>query len=709
MKQVQQNYRSGELTLVDVPAPQTGAGALLVASRASLISPGTERQLLQLAKSSLIGKAAARPDLVRKVIADARRLGVRPTLQKVFTRLDTPIPLGYSLVGEVVEIGRRVEGFALGQRVACAGAALANHAEFNAIPKNLCAAAPEGVDDEDASFVTLGAIALQGVRLAAPTLGERVAVLGLGLIGLLTVQILKANGCFVIGADPDAGRVAQALAMGADAATRDALPALVAAHTEGHGADAVIVTASTPSNEPVNTAASISRKKGRVVVVGLVGLQIEREAFYKRELDLKVAMSYGPGRGDPDYEQGGHDYPLAYVRWTEKRNMQAFLELVAAGRVTPKKLITHRFAIADAERAYELIESGTPHMGIVLTYPAFDGTMPTRAVPRAPRAVKAELGVAFVGLGNYAKSSLLPEVTKAKGATLTAVVTSTAISAGHSAKKYGFAVAATAPEAAFDDAATDVVFIATRHDTHADLATRALQAGKHVFCEKPLALDEASLARVMAAALAAPGLLTVGFNRRFAPLLVQAKAALEPRTGPLLMLYRVNAGVVPADSWVTRGEGGGRILGEACHFVDALSYLCGAAPVSAQAVAARGLADGVTALLTFADGSTGTILYAPQGDPGVPKEYCEIFASGRIVRLDDFTKLTINVDGKERIVTARQDKGQAALVAAFLAAAKSGGPAPIPLADLAAVSEATLAIERALRGEGDGDAAADGV
>ena len=369
MKQVVQSYRTGELKVAEAPAPRVGEGSLLVATRISLISSGTERQLIDLAKASLAGKAMARPDLVRRVVRNIQRDGLQPTIEKVFAKLDTPIPLGYSLAGEVLEVGRRVGGVAVGDRLACAGAGLANHAEINAIPKNLTVAIPADVDDEDASFVTLGAIAMQGVRLAVPTLGERIVVMGLGLIGLLTVQLLKANGCRVLGFDPNAARVSLALELGADVAVSDSLAEAAAGFTNGHGADAVILTASSKSSEPINVAAEISRLKGRIVVVGLVGMTIDREPFYKRELELKLSMSYGPGRGDPSYEQGGQDYPLPYVRWTEQRNMEAFLALVADGKVTPKRLVTHRFAIAEAEKAYELMESGAPHLAILLTYP----------------------------------------------------------------------------------------------------------------------------------------------------------------------------------------------------------------------------------------------------------------------------------------------------------------------------------------------------
>jgi polar amino acid transport system substrate-binding protein len=693
VKQVQQNYRSGELKVAEVPAPAHSAGELLIATRVSLISSGTERQLMQLAKSSLVGKAAARPDLVRRVLVNARKEGLKPTFDKVFAKLDTPIPLGYSLVGEVMAVGRDVSGFQPGDRVACAGAALANHAEINAVPKNLCARVPAGVDDEDASFVTLGAIALQGVRQAAPTLGETVVVMGLGLIGLLTVQILKANGCRVIGFDPNLQRAALAKQLGADVGVSEGLSEIAMART-GMGADAVIVTASSKSSEPINQAAEISRPKGRIVVVGLVGMTIDREPFYKRELELKLSMSYGPGRGDPAYEFAGHDYPLPYVRWTEQRNMEAFLGLIEEGRVTPKAYVTHRFAIEEAEKAYELMEKGEPHLAMLLTY-APPATVERVIVKSPPQRNK--LGVAFVGLGNYARGVLLPKVRKTEGVALTSVVTKTGLSASHSSEKFGFAKASTDLAAALGDADTHAVFVATRHDSHARIATQALAAGKHVFCEKPLALDRASLDDVMDAARASSALLTVGFNRRFAPLLIQAKQALSPRSGPLMMIYRINAGAIPGDSWIQREEGGGRILGEACHFVDSLTYLCGALPIDVQAAAAQGHGDAVSAILRFADGSVGTIIYSSLGDPSLPKEYIEAFGAGRAVTLNDFHELTIHAGGKTKTTKAAQDKGQGALVAAFLAAAGGRAQAPIPLDEIDAVSRATIAIEEALR------------
>lgn len=699
MKQVQQNYRSGELKVAEVPVPRVSAGGVLVATRVSLISAGTEKQLMDLAKASLAGKALSRPDLVRRVIRNVQRDGLKPTVEKVLTKLDTPIPLGYSLAGEIVEIGRRVTGLSVGDRVACAGAGAANHAELNVVAKNLVVPIPASVSDDDASFVTLGAIALQGVRLAAPTLGESVLVMGLGLIGLLTVQLLKANGCRVIGFDPNPQRVALARKLGADAAVSEGLRDQVAGFTSGYGADAVLLTASTTSSEPLNLAAELSRMKGRIVVVGQVGMTIDREPFYKRELDLRLSMSYGPGRHDPSYEMDGVDYPLPYVRWTEQRNMAAFLELIAQGKVTPSALITHRFEIGNAEQAYTMMEKGEPHLAIVLGYPEGAEQRLTRAITHAPAAAASrdKTGIGFVGLGNYAKAMLLPALKKAGGTHLAAVATATGISASHAGEKNGFAVSATDPRAVLDSPDVDAVFIATRHDTHASLALQALEAGKHVFCEKPLAVNADELDAVIAAAAQGKSHLVVGFNRRFAPHILAAKAALEPRSGPLVMLYRVNAGAIPSDSWIQRDEGGGRIVGEVCHFVDTLTFLAGALPVEVQAVTAQGASDAVSVLMRFADGSTGTIVYSALGDPAVGKEYLEVFGPGRVVQLDDYRTLTISTGGKSKISKSAQDKGQNALVAAFLTAVRKGGNPPIALTEISAVSEATLAIEESLR------------
>lgn len=700
MKQVQQNYRSGELLVAEVPAPRVRAGTILVATRVSLISSGTEKQLVDLAKSSLAGKAMARPDLVRRVLRNVRRDGLRPTAEKVLAKLDTPIPLGYSLAGEVVEVGEGVPGFAVGDRVACAGAGLANHAEYNVVPKNLSVRIPPSVSDEDASFVTLGAIALQGVRQAEPTLGERFVVMGLGLIGLLTVQLLKANGCAVLGFDPDIERAELARQLGADIAVSSGLHEAVRGFCEA-GADAVIVTASTKSNEPINTAAELSRLKGRIVVVGMVGMAIERELFYRRELDLKLSMSYGPGRYDPSYEEAGNDYPLAYVRWTEQRNMEAFLSLVADNKVTPHQLITHRFDIAKAEDAYAMMDSGERHLAMLVNYPQdLDAPILREFSRSSQRQLRADAGganVGFVGLGNYAKSVLLPAVRKTSGVTLTRVATSTGISAGSAGDRYGFTSIATDPASVVEADDTNVVFITTRHDTHAELSIAALAAGKHVFCEKPLALNCEQLDAVVDAVTDSPSILTVGFNRRFAPLMLEARDALKSRSGPLVMLYRINAGEVPSDSWIQREEGGGRIVGEVCHFIDALTFLSQSIPIEVQAIKARDQDDAVSILLRFSDGSTGTIIYTSIGDPSVPKEYMEVFSRGTVIRLSDFQRLDVTINGRTRTKKGTQDKGQKALIAAFLDAVRGKVDEPIAFQEIAAVTETTFAIEEALR------------
>ncbi len=688
MKQVEQNYRSGALRVIDAPAPRAGRGSALVASRVSLISAGTEKQIVDLARSSLAGKALARPNLVRQTLRKAKAEGIMPVVRKVFAKLDTPIPLGYSLAGQVVDAGPDA-GVAAGDRVACAGAGIANHAEYNAVPKNLLVRIPDGVSDEDASFVTLGAIALQGVRVANPTLGERVVVTGLGLIGLLTVQLLKANGCRVLGFDPNPQRAALARELGADRAVSEGLEAAASGFTGGHGADAVIVTASTKSSGPLNQAAEISRMKGRVVVVGMVGMTIDREPFYKRELDLRLSMSYGPGRYDPAYEIEGHDYPLPFVRWTEQRNMEAFLELIAAGRVTPSRLVTHRFPIEEAEQAYKLMDGAEPYLAILLTYA--EGPEPPRHGVNVARAASGD-GVAFIGFGNYARGVLLPALRKTGGVSLHTVVTATGISAHGAAESFGFARAATDPEEAIGNSEIGIVFIATRHDSHAELAIRALRAGKHVFVEKPLTLTPEELAAVAEEARAAPGLLMVGFNRRFSPLVAEAKAALGARVGPLNMTYRINAGAVPRDSWLHGPQGGGRIVGECCHFVDTLAAIAGAPPVFAEGFSPDGVVDSVAAVLRFADGSVGTILYSSLGDSSVAKERIEIFGAGVVVEIDDFSAIRISRGGKSKRRSAAQDKGQTDMLRAFLGAIRSGGEAPIGIDDLVAVHRATFAM-----------------
>ncbi|MCY4372818.1 MAG: bi-domain-containing oxidoreductase [Spirochaetaceae bacterium] len=716
MRQVLQSQRKGELRLADVPVPACGPGGVLVRTRSSVISAGTEKMLLDLGKKSLLGKARARPDLVRKAVDTVRARGLRATAEQVFAKLDEPVPLGYSASGEVVEAGRSAAGMQPGDRVAIAGAGYASHAEFNFVPRNLCARIPEGVSYADAAFATVGAIALQGVRQAQPLIGERVVVIGLGLIGLLTVQILKANGCAVLGVDPDEERAALAATLGADMAVSSDGGTACAAFTAGHGADAVIIAAATPSSQPIEQAAELSRHKGRVVAVGLVGMQVPRDAFYRKELDLRLAMSYGPGRYDPDYEERGNDYPFPYVRFTEQRNLESFLYLVQQKRVTPAALVPHRLPFADALDAYALIEGTLPaertldrrYLGILLEYP---GDVPCertvrRAEDRAEGSRGSDVGVGLIGAGSFARSVLLPQIAKAGGARLTAVCTSTGRSAAQTAERFKFAVATTDAGEVLERADTEAVFIATRHGSHASLVAAALRAGKHVFVEKPLCIRESELDEVERALQDArvagfEPCLMVGFNRRFSPHARALQEAFRDRGTPMVVNYRVNAGLVPAESWLhDPEEGGGRIIGEACHFVDFCSVLIGSGPVSVVATSiasdARDVLPQDSSVITirYVDGSLATIQYLALGHRTLSKERCEVFADGRNAVMDDFR--TTRFHGGGRSLRGKQAKGFAEEIDAFLSVCRDGGPWPISWTDVAATHRVCFGALRSL-------------
>ena len=695
MKQILQSYRTGELWLAEVPVPACGRGGVLVRTRSSVVSAGTEGMLLALAKKSLIGKARARPDLVRQVIKKVRVEGIKPTMEKVFAKLDEPIALGYSAAGDVLEAGREAIGLKPGDRVAMAGAGYASHAEFNFVPANLCARIPDGVSYADAAFATVGAIALQGVRQAQPLIGERVAVIGLGLLGLLTVQILKANGCAVLGVDLDEERVTLAEQLGADVAVSADPERVCAAFTDGCGADAVIITAATPSNEPIESAAEMSRHKGRVVAVGLVGMNVPRDAFYRKELDLRLSMSYGPGRYDSAYEEGGHDYPFAYVRFTEQRNMEGFLYLVQQGKVTPAAMVTHRLAFDDALDAYALIQGTLPkertldprYLGILLEY-AKDAP-PERTV-RLCHAVGSGgngVGVGFIGAGNFAKGVLLPHLTKLRGIKLTGICTSTGKSTQQAAQQFKFGLSTTEPTALLEDDDTDAVFIATRHGSHASLVSAALRAGKHVFVEKPICIHELELDEIERALKDAhdagrQSCLMVGFNRRFSPHARAMQAAFKSRNTPMVVNYRVNAGSIPVDSWIRDPhEGGGRIIGECCHFVDFCTALIGSEPV---AVTANGISSGrrgvvaedsVVITIQYTDGSLAIIQYLAEGHRDLPKERCEVFADGKSAVTDDFRTTRFYGGGKN--VRGKQAKGFAEELRAFLDVCRNGGTWPV--------------------------------
>ncbi|MDT4954798.1 MAG: polar amino acid transport system substrate-binding protein [Acidobacteriota bacterium] len=711
MKQVLQNNKTGQMSVIDVPTPIAQRGRVLVRAAASLISAGTERMAVDEGKKSLIEKARERPELVRQVIEKARSEGLVKTFNAVRSKLGSSNALGYSAAGIVIGVGEDVTEFRAGDRVACAGAGYASHAEVLSVPKNLCVRLPEDVSFDAGAFGTLGAIALQGVRLAEPTLGESVVVIGLGLLGQITVQLLKANGCRVFGIDLDPAKVELALELGADGAavSDENVKRVVLDWSRGRGADAVLITAATMSNQPVELAGEISRLKGRVVAVGLVGLDIPRNLYFKRELSLMVSMSYGPGRYDPEYEERGHDYPLAYVRWTENRNIEAFLDLVSEGRMNVERLITHRFPIEEGERAYQLISGETeePYLGIILRYDTkreLERRIEVGSAKKTSKGQASAVRVGMIGAGVYAQAMILPFY-KAEGVDFRAITTASGVTARDIALKYGFGYCAGSADEVLDDTEVNLVIVATRHDLHAELARRALLNGKSVFVEKPLALGEEELESVLDAATNSDGRLMVGFNRRFSPLARAAKEFFAGRQAPLSISYRINAGRIPKSHWLQDPrEGGGRIIGEVCHFVDLMHFLTGALTtrVYAESITSRNQEmvdeDNVFITLRFADGSNGSLAYLSEGDKALPKERVEIFCEGKSFVLDDFRSATGYRNGREESTKPRQqDKGQADEARAVCAIVLEGGQAPIALDDLATTTRATFRIRESLR------------
>ncbi|MFL6256026.1 MAG: bi-domain-containing oxidoreductase, partial [Pyrinomonadaceae bacterium] len=635
MKQLLQNLKTGEGVVADVPAPVAQAGRVLVRAASSLVSAGTERAFVELGRKSLLGKAKERPDLVGKVFEKVKSEGLLSTLQSVREKLDESHALGYSAAGVVVEVGEGVTEFRAGDRVACAGTGYAAHAELLSVPKNLCVRLPDKVDFESGAFATLGAIALQGVRLAEPTLGESVVVIGLGLIGQLAAQLLKANGCRVFGVDLDEARVELAMRLGADdgcVAGVDVKQA-VSKWSRGRGADAVLLTAATQSDEPIELAGEISRLRGRVVAVGLVGMNVPRAVYFQRELTLRVSMSYGPGRYDPEYEERGHDYPLPYVRWTEGRNLEAFLDLAAAGSVKTAPLVTHRFPVEQGERAYQLIsgKATEPYLGILINYDTareLERNVENKASSFKLQASNPQgrVRVGMVGAGDYARRMLLPHF-REEGVEFVSIATASGVTARDVGGRYGFARFVSGADEVLKEEGLSLLVIATRHDTHAELARKGLERGLDVFVEKPLALNDEELDALLEAASRSRGRLTVGFNRRFSPHAQQVKEFFKDRRGPLSILYRVNSGRVPRTHWTQDArEGGGRVRGEVCHFVDFMQYVTGsrvervyAEPVTSgdrEAVDD----DSVFITLKLADGSNGTIAYLAEGDRALPKE-----------------------------------------------------------------------------------------
>jgi predicted dehydrogenase/threonine dehydrogenase-like Zn-dependent dehydrogenase len=702
VKQLLQRLDSGETLLEEVPVPSVFGPHLLVETRASVVSAGTERMLVEFGRSNIIQKARSQPEKVRQVVDKMRTEGVGPTIDAVRAKLAAPISLGYCQAGVVVEVGARAGGFRPGDRVATNG----SHAEYARVPHTLAAKIPDGVTFEQAAFTPVAAIGLQGVRLAEPTLGETFVVIGLGLIGLLTIQLLQANGCRVIGIDRDLDRWRLARTLGATAfEASDQVLEQVMASTGGVGADAVLLTLASSSDEPVRQAARMSRKRGRLVLVGVTGLDLVRDDFYEKELSFAVSCSYGPGRYDPEYEERGHDYPLAFVRWTEQRNFEAVLALMAGGRLDPAPLVTHRFPFDDAARAYDLISSSEPSLGVVLLYPAGAGeAVPQRTVELGPSAAaEGVVTVGVIGAGNFSTRTLLPALAK-EGARLRVIASGGGTSGTIAGKAFDFEQTTTDIDQVLDDPAVDAVFILTRHDSHARLARRALEAGKHVFVEKPLALSEEDLDAVLAAASTAGRHLLVGFNRRFAPLTAEAAGHIRGRAGPLSVIATVNAGRIPPNHWTQdRDTGGGRIVGEACHWLDLARALVGAEIRGVSVVVARDrqgrpIDDIAHISLWFGDGSTAVVHYLANGANSFPKERIECFWDGKTVFIDNWRKLVgYGVPGPWFRRRTRTDKGHNAEISALLAAIRDGGEPPIPLHEIEEVSRWALRAAAAAR------------
>lgn len=712
MKQVLQNMRSGKTSVEDVPIPTPRTGMALIRTCASLVSAGTERSVIEFAEKSLLGKARSRPDLVRQVLDKARREGLPGTMEAAFNRLDEPLALGYSSAGVIEALGADMSGFQVGQRVACAGGTYAVHAEYALVPRNLLAPLPDGVDFESASFATLAAIALHGFRLSQAQVGENVVVIGLGLLGLLTVQIALAAGCRVLGVDINPGRVELAKQVGAVAVLRPQAEEASLAFSGGRGADAILICAGDPtSSDAVTLAGLLARDHGRVVAVGVVGQDLPRPIYFHKELAFVTSRSYGPGRYDPAYEEGGADYPFGYVRWTEGRNLGACVELIASGKLDVHALISHHFPIAQAVEAYDLItgKRDEPFLGVVLTYPQAgrpDGDRRIVCTPTHPTP-QATVKLGVLGAGLFANAVLLPAIKKQKDLQLVGIASAGGLHARHSGGKFGFSYAASKDDELINDPNINTLAILTRHDSHASLTIKALKAGKHVFVEKPLALDPAQLdelEELLNTAGEGLPLLMTGFNRRFAPLAQKLGAFMAGRHEPLLAHYRVNAGYLPLTHWQHDPvRGGGRIIGEGCHFIDFLTFLVGEPPCT---VTTHALPDGgryredvLSITFTFPDGSLGVVDYLANGDKTFAKERVEVFCAGRVAVLDDFRSLEMVQNGRRKLVKSilRQDKGHFNEWQAFMSAIRAGGPPPIPYAHLLGVTRASFAAIQSLR------------
>ncbi|HZH95039.1 MAG TPA: bi-domain-containing oxidoreductase [Flavisolibacter sp.] len=701
MKQLIQNFKTGKLYVDEVPMPSVSEGTVLIENKYSLISSGTERSTVQVAQANLLGKARQRPDLVAQVFANIKKEGLSATIEKVRTKLDSLKAMGYSTAGTVLVSLDKGGKFRAGDRVACAGQGYASHAEIVAVPQNLVVKMPDNVDFEDAAFTTLGAIALQGVRQAEPRLGEKICVIGLGLLGQITCQLLKANGCDVFGIDLSERLIALANETSATKALHRNDPNLLAAcdnFTNGHGFDSIIITAAAPSNDPIVLSTEICRKKGRIVVVGAVKMDVPRDPhFYRKELELRISCSYGPGRYDVGYEEGGVDYPIAYVRWTEQRNMEAFLEMVSKGLINLKPLITHTFSIDQAEEAYEIVlgKNPQPHIGILLKYTDRAGKMSTFS--KLKSEPQKELNVGFIGAGSFAQSYLIPTV-KAAGASLDTVVTSKGITSKNVAEKFGFNFCSAEINDIINKREINTVFIATPHSSHASQVIESLKAGKNVFVEKPLAVTEDELNEIIAVKALHNLPLMVGFNRRFAPICVAVKKEFENAGEPLVINIRVNAGFIPKDHWTQIAEiGAGRIIGEMCHFIDLMQFFTDAEPVKVYADCINAdntkikQDDNICIIVKFSDGSVGHLTYVANGDKSLAKEHIEVFGAGRVGVINDFQDGTIYAGNKANKLKST-GKGHQQEVKTFLSTLNEGKESPISFRSICLTTLTTFKI-----------------
>jgi len=701
MKQLAQNFRTGKLEILDIPVPKISQNTVLIESKVSVISSGTERTLVELARGSLFEKVRSQPERVKEVLQKIKTDGIFATLEVVEAKLDEPLPLCYSNVGISIGVGKNTEEFSVGDRVVSNG----SHAEIVNVSKNLVAKVPDNVDDEPASFTVLGSIALEGIRLINPTLGEHIVVMGLGLIGQLAVQLLLTSGCKVLAMDLKEDRVKLAESFGAEgyALKLGESPVEVAMSFSkgGLGVDGVLITASTSNNEPVIQASQISRKRGRIVLVGVTGMNLSRDWFYKKELSLQVSCSYGPGRYDSLYEEKGIDYPLPYVRWTENRNFEAILDMMSAGNINTKPLITHRFHFEDALKAYEVLLNENV-LGILLEYKAFDSEkrkdIETIILKKKPQGSSFTPTIGFIGPGQFARRILLPILSSA-GVRLKTIVSANGLHSFYAGKKFGFENANSSYSSVLDDEEIDTIFITTRHNTHASLVTEALKKGKNVFVEKPLALNFEELKSVKEAYESSQNVLMVGFNRRFSPLAQKLKKELMYRKSPLCITIIVNAGSVAIDSWVNDLEvGGGRILGEGCHFIDLMQYIVDSPIEKVYSISTRNRGkaeDNAIINIKFIDGSIGSIMYFSNGSKQYPKETMEVFVEGKIFLLNNFRSL-IGYGTKTKLRLLKQDKGHRAEILEFIEAIKGKGPLSISFEKIVEVTLATLAVRKSL-------------